>query len=159
MTDFATLSFPNWATSLVISIGIALLGSALLTAWASRRFSLSSHNNLWTFIIGVALLGGALASASMAGNSTWSQQIDAFLLPAILILAYFLPTAMAIAADNKSFGAIFILNLFFGWTLMAWAVALVWAVSPRRADRRPAYRITPFGAVPDDSPVRSGKPA
>jgi Superinfection immunity protein len=159
MTDFATLGFSNWATSMVISIGIAVLASALLTIWAGRRFGLSSHNNLWVFIVAVALLAGTFTSASTASNVGLNRQFDAFLLPAILMLAYFLPTAMAIAADNKSFGAIFILNLFFGWTVMAWFVALVWAVSPARADRRAAYRITPFGAVPDEPPVGSRKPA
>jgi hypothetical protein len=154
MTDFANPAFMNWAYSLVISIGIGLLASALLTAWAGKRFALSSHNKLWTFIVGFALLGG-LACAPLAESSSWSGLINTCVLPAIVILAYFMPTALAVAASNRSYGAIFILNLFFGWTVLGWIVALVWAVSPPRARRHPAYRITPFGAVPDDSPVGS----
>jgi hypothetical protein len=68
----------------------------------------------------------------------------------ILIAIYFLPTIIAVMRNSetikgtKSFldgkekvtyhgrknkGAIFVLNLFLGWTLIGWVVALVWAVS------------------------------
>ena len=40
---------------------------------------------------------------------------------------YFLP---AIVGRNKSnIGAIFLLNLLLGWTLVGWVVALVWAMT------------------------------
>ena len=41
-------------------------------------------------------------------------------------ILYFLPTA--IATTRKNTGAIFVLNLFLGWTLLGWVGALIWAL-------------------------------
>jgi len=43
----------------------------------------------------------------------------------ILLAAYFIPTMAG--AKKRNVGAIFVLNLFLGWTLVGWVVALVWA--------------------------------
>ena len=44
-----------------------------------------------------------------------------------LTLCYFLP---AIIAHNKrNSGAIFVLNLLTGWTVVGWIIAFVWALS------------------------------
>lgn len=44
-----------------------------------------------------------------------------------MILLYFLP---AIIAHNKrDFTAIFLVDLLFGWTVIGWVVALIWACS------------------------------
>jgi ABC-type sugar transport system permease subunit len=54
------------------------------------------------------------------------------LLFAILITAlslfYFLPFAIAFNKKRANTGAIFALNLFLGWSLIGWVVALVWAL-------------------------------
>ena len=42
-----------------------------------------------------------------------------------LIVLYFLPTLIG-RHKNDAFG-IFLLNLLFGWTVIGWIVALVWA--------------------------------
>nr|WP_231969877.1 superinfection immunity protein [Polynucleobacter necessarius] len=44
----------------------------------------------------------------------------------MLSLFYFLPFAIAFRRANS--GAIFALNLFLGWSLIGWVVALVWAM-------------------------------
>ncbi len=52
------------------------------------------------------------------------------LLFAILCLsaaAYFLPTIVAAARGHRQTLAIFILNLFLGWSGLGWVVALIWA--------------------------------
>jgi len=46
-----------------------------------------------------------------------------FLLFAMLM--YFLPSI--IAHRKRDFTGVFILNLLFGWTVIGWIVALVWA--------------------------------
>lgn len=44
-----------------------------------------------------------------------------------MILLYFLP---AIIAHNKrDFAAIFLVDLLFGWTVIGWIIALIWACS------------------------------
>ena len=45
----------------------------------------------------------------------------------IMIAIYFLPTIYAISQKKENSGAIFILNLFLGWTFIGWVVALVWS--------------------------------
>jgi hypothetical protein len=45
------------------------------------------------------------------------------------IVIYFLPAI--VAAKFRNAGAIFVLNLLLGWTLIGWIVALVWAVKVR----------------------------
>jgi hypothetical protein len=41
---------------------------------------------------------------------------------------YFLPSILAFARSKRDLLAIVLLNLFLGWTLIGWVVALVWAV-------------------------------
>jgi Superinfection immunity protein len=45
----------------------------------------------------------------------------------ILLASYFLPTIIALCRGHGNTLAIFLLNLFLGWTLVAWVGALVWA--------------------------------
>jgi Superinfection immunity protein len=40
---------------------------------------------------------------------------------------YFLPTFIAAGRHHHNTGAIFIIDLLLGWTLLGWAVALAWA--------------------------------
>ena len=62
-----------------------------------------------------------------------------FTVVALLFLAiYFLPTFVAVARKKVNEGAIFVLNLFLGWSLIGWVVALVWALSsPETSEARP----------------------
>jgi len=41
---------------------------------------------------------------------------------------YFLPAIIAAVRGKRDTLAIFLLNLFLGWTFVGWIVALVWAV-------------------------------
>lgn len=46
----------------------------------------------------------------------------------ILILAvYFVPAFVAANREHRNRLAISMLNLFLGWTLLGWVIALVWA--------------------------------
>lgn len=40
---------------------------------------------------------------------------------------YFLPTIVALVRHKRKVVSILLLNLFLGWTLIGWIVALVWA--------------------------------
>jgi hypothetical protein len=57
------------------------------------------------------------------------------------ILLYFLPTL--IARDKPDVMAIFLVNLLFGWTVIGWFVALIWACA--------SERYVPVRAVPVSS--------
>lgn len=41
---------------------------------------------------------------------------------------YFLPSIIALARSKRDTLAIFLLNLFLGWSVIGWLVALIWAV-------------------------------
>ena len=41
---------------------------------------------------------------------------------------YLLPVLISFLRRNKNWLAIFLLNLFLGWTGIGWVVALVWSV-------------------------------
>jgi hypothetical protein len=46
----------------------------------------------------------------------------------IPFLMYFLPSIIALARGKRDIVAIILLNLFLGWSVIGWIVALVWAV-------------------------------
>ena len=46
------------------------------------------------------------------------------------LVLYFLPAIGAIAAKRPGASSIFIVNLFFGWTLIGWVACLAWASYP-----------------------------
>ena len=48
---------------------------------------------------------------------------------AIGVALYFLPTLIARSREVVSLGGIFLVNLLFGWTMLGWAVCLVWALA------------------------------
>ena len=62
----------------------------------------------------------------------------------VFLLFYFLPTIVASSRKRHNTGAIFVLNLFLGWSLIGWVVSLVWAVS---SDQPPVAR----AELPNDS--------
>lgn len=43
------------------------------------------------------------------------------------IAAYFTPSIVAAVNEKKNGLSIFLLNLFLGWTVFGWIIALVWA--------------------------------
>ena len=49
-----------------------------------------------------------------------------------LIATYFLPTIIALILHRKNTLAIFLLDLFLGWSLIGWVIALVWAVAKEK---------------------------
>lgn len=45
---------------------------------------------------------------------------------------YFIPAWIAEIRNNPSTTAIFVVNLFLGWSLIGWVIALIWALSGGR---------------------------
>jgi hypothetical protein len=60
---------------------------------------------------------------------------------AFLILLYFLPAI--IGRDKRDATGIFLLNLFLGWTVIGWVIALIWACT---AEPHVPARFVPAGA-------------
>lgn len=71
----------------------------------------------------IVFLGSAMASLDQ--RNTFGEIMYGSLIIAIPVL-YFLPTIEAIIKDNKDLYLIIIINIFLGWTLVGWVVALAW---------------------------------
>jgi hypothetical protein len=73
---------------------------------------------------------------------------DAVVGALLLIVAlYFLPTIIALVRGASSKGSIIVINLFLGWTLIGWVVALAMAV-------RSVPKSTPAPAATAPAPTR-----
>jgi hypothetical protein len=53
--------------------------------------------------------------------------MGSFLIGVLLFALYFLPSI--VGYYHRNFNSICLLNLFLGWTLIGWVVALIWAAS------------------------------
>ena len=53
--------------------------------------------------------------------------VEGVITALILLGVYFFPTIWAVYKHKKNTEAICILNLFLGWTLIGWVLALIWA--------------------------------
>jgi hypothetical protein len=51
--------------------------------------------------------------------------------PVLVLAVYLLPGIIAVIRGHRSTGAIIALNLFLGWTVLGWLVALAWAALTR----------------------------
>jgi hypothetical protein len=54
-----------------------------------------------------------------------------FLVVALSLGIYFIPTLVALERLHSNRGAIFVLNFLLGWTLLGWVAAFVWACMKR----------------------------
>ena len=52
-----------------------------------------------------------------------------FHLFGIWSVMYFLPTIVAAIRSKRDLLAIFLLNLFLGWSVIGWIVAMIWAAT------------------------------
>lgn len=54
----------------------------------------------------------------------------------VFLLIYFFPSIIAFSRSKSNTTAIFMLNLFLGWSFIGWVVALIWAVSKDRESQQ-----------------------
>lgn len=59
------------------------------------------------------------------------EAVGAISILVVIALVYFLPTLIA-GKQHPHRTAIFVINMFFGWTLVIWVGCLVWALLQRR---------------------------
>ena len=76
------------------------------------------------------LAAAAMLAATPAFASTGNEGADAFMglvLIGVIIAGYFLPSIVAWNRGHHQKPAIVVLNLAFGWTVLGWFAALIWA--------------------------------
>jgi len=81
------------------------------------------------------LEGGMVAFAIIAPIAAllWGIANDVtpnpLIILALIIVCYFLPSIIASFRGHHQMAAIFLLNIFIGWTSIGWVAALVWAAT------------------------------
>jgi hypothetical protein len=71
--------------------------------------------------------------------------MDSVLLFLLVAAIYFTPWLVAVSRKHHNRGAICALNLFLGWTVLGWIIAIVWAYTAvRRPDPAPARERCPY---------------
>lgn len=69
--------------------------------------------------------------------------VAALLAIALALALYFTPTIVASRREHMSIGSIFVVNLFFGWTLLGWVLSLAWALNSNTRRNMILYRNLP----------------
>jgi hypothetical protein len=87
----------------------------------------------------------AKAAASVAAGTTCCGfgLVTTFLLGVVCFLFYFLPTFVGFFRKHPNMTPILIVNIFLGWTLVGYVVALAWAFTAQeepKTYRRKRYR-------------------
>jgi hypothetical protein len=89
--------------------------------------------------------------------NTSGEAIAFIFMMVLATCGYLLPAIIAKCRNHYNRGAIFVLTLLGGWTLIGWVIAMVWAMM-----RSPRRRSTPTGKVhpepPETAPPRPGAP-
>ena len=53
------------------------------------------------------------------------------------LLLYLCPTIVAVLRKHNATRGVFAVNLFLGWTIIGWLVALVWSMSSNKRSTQP----------------------
>ena len=91
-----------------------------------------------------ASIFGLFTSIAWAAEKNAASNPTSFTLTLILALIpfiaiYFAPSIVGFARKKDNKISIFMLNLFLGWCVIGWVVALVWAVAKDKATVQNIY--------------------
>ena len=107
----------------------AALAGAIATAPRISSAARKSKKRVFLTVFATVFAGIMLTCAYLAmRNSEAAENVTGVLGLGLLAVGagvYFLPTLIAHRKRNSQ--AIFVLNLFLGWTFLGWVIALVWA--------------------------------
>jgi len=82
-----------------------------------------------------------------------TELFGSVLFVVIAVGSYFLPTIIATKRDHHQAGAITIINIFLGWTILGWVICLAWSCSAVK--KTAAAQINPKQVyIPDPNEIR-----
>lgn len=111
--------FP-WARN-VVNVAAMAVGPALNANQNIGRMPSGFAIATWSIALGAAII--LICAAPDA-----AEQVGPIIGIIAGIFLYFVPSYIASGQHHRNRVAIYVLNLFLGWTIMGWVVALVWAL-------------------------------
>lgn len=135
--------------SIVFSLAAAVVGGIFFAYTSGYLFWLTPEQRVSAFLAGFALTCAFSIAQIGQPQADWREALLFDSLPLLVCFAYFFPTIIAVTAGCELFRAVFLTNLFFGWTIIGWVAAIVMAFRPSENDLYDDLniRLTPFGAV------------
>lgn len=123
---------------LVILVGVLVGGYFLLKNFVTKRRQKIKNGEVkkYNIVFKILVCLGCIVDFLIVGFVTnWSFSPEAAIgiiallfIPGIITQClYFLPYMIANSKGHTQETAIFVLNLFAGWTIIAWIIALIWA--------------------------------
>lgn len=88
-------------------------------------------------------------------DTSGGSPLVGLILLVLIVGAYFIPTFVANSRHNINTGAVLVINLFLGWTLLGWIVALAMAAGGATKEQA-AHTVTPI--VQGTPPPRASAP-
>ncbi len=75
-----------------------------------------------------------------------AEVVGVIVLVVLVVALYLLPSLIATSRQKRNAGAIFLLNLLLGWTVLGWVIALVWSAlhEEKRAEAE-KFTVSPEG--------------
>lgn len=134
----------TWLTYLVVAISVTAMIEAFFYD-KLPRWGFHTGLRIWTYIIEFAFLS-SLAATPLLDKADWLTAVLFHALPVVVVLIYFVPTAIAIERSSQRLQFIFFVNLLAGWTVVGWFWTL--AESLRSARREQAQFIAEHLAPP-----------
>jgi len=105
-----------------------------IAAQKKRAASQASSNSKNAAGPAAANLQPVIAKPETSGSA--GAGIAALLILAIFALLYFIPGVVAQSRQHHQRSAIWVLNIFLGWTVIGWIAALVWASTETTGQQR-----------------------
>jgi hypothetical protein len=139
--------------SVIFALAAGVFGGTFFAYTTGYLLWLTPEQRVSTFIVGFALTSAFVVGQLGQPLADWREALLFDSLPLLVCFAYFFPTIVAVAAGCTIFRAVFVVNLFFGWTIVGWFTAMVMAFRPSEHDVYDDLdiRLTPFGAVAKSS--------
>jgi hypothetical protein len=78
---------------------------------------------------GFLLPGGGYDTPKVGGGGDMLDNTYTVILLMLIAILYMLPTVIAYGRDIPQRRKITVINILFGWTLIAWVIIFLWAMS------------------------------
>lgn len=93
------------------------------------QIALFGVGSLIALTLGFSGVPGGDIPTNLPGNTRFVYLLICSIVDMVLLVIYFVPSIVASERKKRNTSAIIALNLFLGWTLVGWVVALVWALT------------------------------